>query len=49
LVLLFFGLRLVFPVEPAWIGAIFRFIRYALVGFWVAYLAPRLFVEIRLA
>ncbi|MGD8731337.1 MAG: phosphatase PAP2 family protein, partial [Anaerolineales bacterium] len=35
LVLLFFGLRLVFPVEPAWIGAIFRFIRYALVGFWV--------------
>jgi membrane-associated phospholipid phosphatase len=49
LILLFFGLRLIFPSEPVLLGAILRFIRYASVGFWVAYLAPRLFVKLRLA
>jgi membrane-associated phospholipid phosphatase len=49
LVLLFFGLRLLFPTQPDLLGAVFRFLRYALVGFWVAYLAPRLFVKLRLA
>lgn len=49
LILLFFGLRLLFPTEPDLLGAFFRFVRYALVGFWVAYLAPRLFVRMRLA
>lgn len=47
--LLFFGLRLVFPTEPFLLGATLRFVRYALVGFWVAYLAPRLFTLVRLA
>jgi membrane-associated phospholipid phosphatase len=49
LILLFFGLRLVLPTEPALLGAALRFLRYTLVGLWVAYLAPRLFVWLRLA
>lgn len=49
LVLLYFGLRLITPSEPVVLGAVLRFIRYALVGFWVAYLAPRLFSRLRLA
>ncbi len=49
LILLFFGLRVLLPTEPELLGAIFRFVRYALVGLWVAYLAPRLFVKMRLA
>lgn len=49
LILLFFGLRFLFPTGPHLLSAIFRFVRYALVGLWVAYLAPRLFVAVRLA
>ncbi|MDF1499425.1 MAG: phosphatase PAP2 family protein [Anaerolineales bacterium] len=49
LILLFFGLRLILPTDPPLLGAFFRFLRYALVGLWVAYLAPRFFCKIRLA
>jgi membrane-associated phospholipid phosphatase len=49
LVLLFFGLRMVLPTEPMILGKVLRFVRYTLVGLWVAYLAPRLFVRLRLA
>jgi membrane-associated phospholipid phosphatase len=49
LIILFFGLRFIFPTEPALLGAVLRFIRYASVGFWVAYLAPSLFVRLKLA
>ena len=49
LILLFFGLRFIFPTQPHLLGAVFRFVRYALVGLWVAYIAPRLFVAARLA
>ena len=42
-----FGLRRVFkPFEPA---ALFRIIRYALVGLWGALGAPWLFVQLKLA
>ena len=40
---LYFGLKLVFPEEPALIGAILRFIRYALIGLWVTFFAPLFF------
>jgi len=40
----YFGLKMVFPADP-----FFRGLRYALVGGWVALLAPWLFVAIRLA
>jgi hypothetical protein len=42
---LFYGLRLLFPTH----SSILRFVRYATVGFWAAYLAPVLFVRWGLA
>jgi membrane-associated phospholipid phosphatase len=48
-VILFFGLRAIFPKGDALLPQILRCIRYAVVGFWVAYLAPRLFVALNLA
>ncbi len=41
---IYFGLKTVFPASP-----VFRGLRYALVGVWVALLAPWLFVVTRLA
>jgi membrane-associated phospholipid phosphatase len=49
LILLYFGLRALLPTEPELPRAVFRFLRYSLVGFWVAFLAPYLFVKLRLA
>lgn len=41
--ILYFGLRLMFPGRSSsWYG-LFRFIRYAILGFWVSFIAPRLF------
>lgn len=48
-VLIFFGLRWLFPTEPFALGQILRFIRYAVVGFWVVFAAPWLFVKLKLA
>ena len=48
-VIIFFGLRWLFPTEPAILGQFLRFIRYGLVGFWASYPAPRLFVKLNLA
>ena len=48
-VVIFFGLRWLFPTEPTLLGQVLRFIRYAVVGLWVAYLAPRVFVKLKLA
>jgi hypothetical protein len=42
---LFYGLRVLFPAR----SAILRFVRYATVGFWAAYLAPVLFIRWGLA
>lgn len=43
------GLRAVFPDEPLVVALPLRFVRYALLLFWVAYLAPWVFVRLRLA
>ncbi len=48
-IIIYFGLRWIFPSEPSLPGHILRFIRYALVGFWISYPAPKLFVKLKLA
>jgi membrane-associated phospholipid phosphatase len=44
-VLIYYGLRLVFP--PGY--AALHYLRYATVGFWVTFLAPKLFIRLGLA
>ncbi len=48
-VLIWRGLDLVFPAEPLWLGIPLRILRYALLGLWVSYFGPWLFVRLRLA
>jgi len=48
-VIFFFGLRMIFPHDDSLVAISLRFLRYAFVGFWVSYLAPRVFVSLRLA
>jgi hypothetical protein len=48
-VIIYFGLRMVLPVGDDVLAQSLRFVRYALVGLWVAYLAPWIFVKLRLA
>lgn len=48
IVALYFGLKIIFPEEPLLVGAIFRFIRYALIGLWVTFFAPLFFRFFRL-
>ncbi len=43
------GLDLIFPDSANWIGFGFRYLRYALVGFWVAGLAPFIFISLKWA
>jgi hypothetical protein len=43
------GLKAVFPTEPEFVGLAFRFLRYALMTWWVTFLAPWLFLKMRLA
>lgn len=45
---LYFGLKLVFPGEGASTYNLFRFLRYGVVGFWVAAGAPWLFLRLKL-
>jgi membrane-associated phospholipid phosphatase len=45
---LWMGLRVVFPEGETAIALILRYVRYAAVGFWAVYLAPRVFALIRL-
>jgi membrane-associated phospholipid phosphatase len=40
---LYFGLKVIFPEEPAIVGIVFRYIRYALIGLWVTAFAPWFF------
>jgi membrane-associated phospholipid phosphatase len=47
--LIYFGLRMIFPDGSSLVPLIFRFIRYGALGFWVSYLAPRTFVAMKLA
>lgn len=46
---LFFGLDLIEFPEEMLFGQVWRFFRYGLVGYWIAYLAPRLFTSLNLA
>ncbi len=47
--LIYFGLRMILPVGDGLIPQSLRFVRYAVVGLWVAYLAPWVFVRLKLA
>jgi hypothetical protein len=46
--ILYFGLKLLLPEEPLMIGIVIRYARYALIGFWVTFLAPWLFRRLHL-
>jgi hypothetical protein len=47
--LIYFGLRMILPAGEGLLPQSLRFVRYALVGLWVAYLAPWVFVRLKLA
>jgi membrane-associated phospholipid phosphatase len=49
LLALYLGLSALFPSGKDLVAGVFRYIRYALLGFWVMYLAPRLFSWVRLS
>jgi membrane-associated phospholipid phosphatase len=49
IVIIWYGLDLVFPDGENLVPLIFRYIRYFLVGLWVTYLGPLLFIRLRLA
>lgn len=44
-----FGLRLIFPEDPLWLGSILRFIRYGFTLLLISYFMPWLFVRTGLA
>lgn len=48
IVTLYFGLKIIFPDEPLIVGAVFRFVRYGLIGLWVTMIAPLLFKVFKL-
>jgi len=47
--ILWAGLDTVFPEGASLLAYIFRYLRYALIGLWIAYLAPLVFIRLRLA
>ncbi len=46
---IYFGLRFIFPAEGDSLYAVFRFVRYGLVGLWISIGAPWLFLRLGLA
>jgi membrane-associated phospholipid phosphatase len=46
---IFFGLRVIFPGDGESLYAVFRFVRYGLVGLWISLGAPWLFLRLGLA
>lgn len=46
---IYFGLRMILPSGAGLLPQSLRFVRYGLVGLWVAYLGPWVFVKLRLA
>jgi membrane-associated phospholipid phosphatase len=46
--ILWLGLRMVFPRDASLAAQVLRYARYALVGFWVAYGAPKVFIGLKL-
>jgi membrane-associated phospholipid phosphatase len=49
ILVIYFGLRMILPSGESLLPQSLRFVRYALVGLWVAYLAPWVFVKLKLA
>jgi membrane-associated phospholipid phosphatase len=49
LIVVWLGLKLIFPSEPETLARVFRLLRYALVGMWASLGAPWLFVNTGLA
>ena len=47
--LIYLGFKAIFPGGDDFLANVFRYLRYGAVGFWVAYLAPRVFVLLRLS
>jgi membrane-associated phospholipid phosphatase len=47
-VIIYIGLKLLFPQGNDFISYIFRYIRYTLIGFWVSGIAPWLFIRMQL-
>ena len=43
------GLRMVFPSDPLWLAVPLRVLRYLLATLWMSYYAPALFVRLKLA
>jgi hypothetical protein len=43
------GLDLIFPSSANFVGYIFRYLRYLLVGFWVTGVAPLIFIAFKWA
>lgn len=43
------GLDAVFPAGDTLIPYIFRYLRYSLVGFWITFIAPNLFIQLKIA
>jgi hypothetical protein len=48
-ILIWASLDLIFPGGEALVPYLLRYMRYALVGLWVAYLAPALFIRLKIA
>jgi membrane-associated phospholipid phosphatase len=46
--ILWLGLRLVFPRDASFASQVLRYLRYAFAGFWIAYGAPRVFIWLKL-
>jgi hypothetical protein len=46
--ILWLGLTMAFPRDASFVSQILRYLRCALTGFWVAYLAPSLFIRLGL-
>jgi membrane-associated phospholipid phosphatase len=44
-----YGLGMIFPEQPGLISYGLRYLRYALIGFWISWWAPLLFIRLRLA
>ncbi len=49
LAVFYLGLKMVFPSGENLVAYIFRYLRYALVGFWVSGVAPFIFLKVKLA
>jgi len=49
LLIIYAGGKLVFPDEGESLYALFRFVRYGLLGFWVSFGGPWLFLRLKLA